>query len=81
MLDRRGDPRFPDEAPAEGGIGGDVIRGDLQRNAASQLDVLGSVDDGHAAAAHELLDPVPGELATDAQGIIHVTPVLPDHLV
>jgi hypothetical protein len=43
----------------------DLLREELQRDATAELDVLGLVDDAHAAAAELLQDPVVGDGLAD----------------
>jgi hypothetical protein len=67
VLERRGDPRLALEALAEALRLG-VFRGDdLDRGAAPEVQVLGPVDDAHAAAPEAGLDPVAGDGLTDAR--------------
>ena len=46
------------EARAEGGIGGELALEDLDRDLASEGDVLAAVDAGHAATPDQLVDPI-----------------------
>src|SRR5579864_6868379 len=52
------------------GVGGDVLGKKLEGDEASQLDVLGLIDDTHTSAAEFLDDPVMGDgLADHGSGV------------
>ena len=61
MRERGGRARFADEPLAKALVLGELGRKQLQRDRVSEPRMLGSVDDAHAAAAAEGLDPVAGE--------------------
>src|SRR4028118_1632842 len=65
MLQRTGDPRLAVEALAEAGILGELGGDDLDRGTPAEVQVLGTVDQAHAAARDQLLDPVTGENSAD----------------
>jgi hypothetical protein len=56
----------PHEAIAETVIVGKVGRQQLQRDAASEAQVIRLIDDAHTAAAYESLDSVGGNLRPDS---------------
>jgi hypothetical protein len=59
MLQRGGDPGLAVEALVEAGRLGQLGGDDLDRGAPAQVEVLGPVDEAHAAATDPLLDPIP----------------------
>ena len=66
VVDRGGELGLPQEALTEtlvpGEIGGEQLQGDL----ALEAQILGQVDVAHPAPAEQGLDPVAGQLGTDA---------------
>ena len=64
MVQRRGELRLPQEPAREVGLA-DPGDQELQRRGAPEPDVLGPVDDAHAAAPERLLDQVAAELGSD----------------
>ena len=67
MLDRGRQPRLAQEALAERHVVGELRGEQLQRDVAVEREVVGAVDDAHAAAADQRLDPIAGELGADAR--------------
>ena len=67
VLQRGGDPRLAVEALAEPGGLGELRGDDLDGRAAAQVDVLGPVDQAHAAAADPLLDLVARDDSTQVR--------------
>ena len=65
MVERGREPRLAQEALPEAWIDGELGSEHLQRDAASEPDVLGSVDDAHAAAADLGFHPVVGQLLAE----------------
>jgi hypothetical protein len=57
--------RLSDEAGAEALVERKVGRHELQRHRALQSQVVGTVDDAHAAPPDQLLDPVAEEVGSD----------------
>src|SRR5262249_18156104 len=58
VLERGGGPRFAAQ-PLEGlGVTPELVRQELERDAAAELQVLGLVDDAHAAAAQRREDAI-----------------------
>ena len=55
MFERGCGTRFLQQALAAGGIVQELVRQDFQRHLASEIDVEGTIDDAHAAAA-DLVD-------------------------
>jgi len=64
VCSRRGHARLADEAPAEALVLGQLGGEQLERHLPAQPEVLGPVDDGHPAAAEQLLDAVRKFLTT-----------------
>ena len=63
MIDRRGHPRLALEALAEARVGG-VLGGDqLQRDRAPERELGGAVDDAHATASGDRLDPAARDMS------------------
>ena len=60
-----GGPRLADEPLAERPVAGNLGGQDLQRDPSVQPDVERAVDDGHAAPADLLIQPVAGDLRAD----------------
>ena len=67
MLQRGGHPRLAQEALPERHVLGQLRREQLQRDVAVEREIVGAVDDAHPAAADQRLDPIAGELGTDAR--------------
>ena len=65
VVDRGGQPRLAQEPLAEALVRGQLRGQQLQRHPALQAQVLGQVDDAHAAAAEQRLDPVAGQHRAD----------------
>ena len=76
MVDRRRQLRLAQEAVAERLVLGETGGEQLERNPPLEPQVLGEVDDAHAAQAEQRLDPVAGELGTDpgVVGHLHASP-------
>jgi hypothetical protein len=72
VVDRAGEPRLAQEPFAERVVLQQVVGEDLQRDLAAHPDVLGEVDDRHAAARDDRLDPVTAELGADTWHLLHV---------
>jgi hypothetical protein len=66
MVERGGELRLGEEAIAEALVLRELGRDQLERHLAVQSQILGEVDDAHAAPAEEGLDQVAGELGADA---------------
>ena len=64
VVDRRRHPRLALEALAEVGVGGAVGGDQLERDGAPEIELDGAVDDAHAAAPRDRLDPVSTEHVT-----------------
>jgi hypothetical protein len=62
VVDRRGEPRLARDAIAKGLVAGESWREDLERDGPVEPHVVRAVDPARPAAAHELLDPIPGNL-------------------
>ena len=65
VLERHGELRLAREAFAEALIERQLGRHELQRDRPFQPQVVGAVDDAHAAAADQLLDPIADEVGAD----------------
>src|SRR5206468_3625882 len=65
MLERDGELGLPGEAFAEALVERQLRRDELQRHRPLQAQVVGPVDDAHAAVADLLLDPIAEELSAD----------------
>jgi hypothetical protein len=65
MVERRRQARLDEEALAKRGVLGQARCQELQRHRALQGQIVGAVDDAHAAAADQLLQPVAGDLGAD----------------
>ena len=61
VVDRRRHARLAAEALAKLGVAGEVGGDDLQRDRALEVELQRAVDDAHAAAADDRLDPAAGE--------------------
>ena len=64
MIDRRRHPRLALEALAEVRVGGAVGGDQLERDRTPEIELDGAVDDAHAAAPRDGLDPVSTEHVT-----------------
>ena len=62
MIDRRGDPHLPFEAPTELLVLGQLGSQHLERVHTAQRDVRHAIDDAHPALSDLLLDAIPTEL-------------------
>jgi hypothetical protein len=65
VLEARGQLGLAQEALAEARVLGKARREQLERHLASEARILGEVHVAHAAASHESLDPVAGEVGPD----------------
>ena len=72
MVDRRGQLRLTQEAVTERFVLGEGGSQQFERNPPLEPEVLGQVDDAHAAQAQQLLAPVAGELGADPRVVAHV---------
>ena len=72
MVDRRGQLRLAQETLAEGPVLGQAGGEHLERHLPLQAQVLGQVDDAHAALAEQRFDPVSGELRSDPRVVLHL---------
>ena len=72
MVDRRGQLRLAQEWASERLVLGEPPRQQLERDLPLEPQVLGQVDDAHAAPAQQRLDPVTGELSTDPRVVAHL---------
>ena len=72
MVDRRGQLRLTQEAVTERFVLGEAGSEQLQRNVPLEPQILGQVDDAHAAEAQQRLDPVAGDLGADLRVIAHL---------
>jgi hypothetical protein len=88
VLDRGEQPRLPHEPLLERCVVRDVRAQDLERHVASEAEILGTVDDAHAALAEHTEDAVPREHCTerersaqraDAHMSVPLTARAPDH--
>jgi hypothetical protein len=68
VLQLRGDLALLDEAPRALGLACDHRMKQLERDAPSELEVLGLVDAAHAALTEETLDAVAADGAPDGSG-------------
>src|ERR671934_55536 len=66
VVEGGGDARLAQEALAEALVLGQLGGEQLERHLASEAQVLGAVDDAHAAAPEQGLDPVAGQGGADA---------------
>ncbi len=71
VVDARRDPRLAQEALAEAVVLAELDGEDLQRHRPVEADVLGEVDDRHAAARKQRLEPVTGDLRPDPRRLTH----------
>ena len=67
VVDRRGQARLAQEALAEARVLRELGCQQLQRHLAAEDEILGQVDDTHAAPPEQRLDPVTGDLAAPAE--------------
>ena len=72
MVDRRGQLRLAQEAVTERFVLGEAGSEQLERNPPLEPQILGQVDDAHAAPAQKRLDPVAGELGADPRVVAHL---------
>ena len=72
MVDRRGQLRLAQEAVTERFVLGEAGSQQLERNLPLEPQILGQVDDAHAAPAQQRLDPVAGELGADPRVVAHL---------
>ena len=72
MVDRRGQLRLAEEAVAERAVLGEACGEQLERNPPLEPQILGEVDDAHAAPAQQRLDPIAGELGADPRVVAHL---------
>ena len=72
VVDRRGQLRLAQEPVAERFIAGEALGEQLESDPPLEPEVLGQVDDAHAAPAQQRLDPVAGELGADLRVIAHL---------
>ena len=72
MVDRRGQLRLAQEAVTERFVLGEAGSQQLERNPPLEPQILGQVDDAHAAPAQQRLDPVAGELGADPRVVAHL---------
>jgi hypothetical protein len=71
MIQRRGGARFALEALDRLAVAGQVLRQELQRDGALEPQILGPVDDAHAAGTECLDDPVMRDAFADHGGSPH----------
>ena len=72
MIDRRGELRFAQEAVPERLVLGESGSQQLERNPPLEPQILGQVDDAHAAQAEQRHDPIAGELSADPGVVAHL---------
>ena len=72
MVDRRGQLRLAQEAATERFVLGESGSEQLERNPPLEPQILGHVDDAHAAPAEQRLDPITGELGASPRVVAHV---------
>ncbi len=72
MVDRRGQLRLAQEAVTERLVLGEAGSQQLERNPPLEPQILGQVDDAHAAQAEQRLDPIAGELGADPRVVAHL---------
>ena len=65
MIERGREARLAQEALAERAIVGELGRDQLQRDGAVERELGRPVDDAHAAAADDAVDPVAGQLGSE----------------
>ena len=66
MVEGSRQPRLDEEALAEVGILRELWGEQLEGHAALQRQIVGAVDDAHAAAADDFVEPISRQLRTDA---------------
>ncbi len=67
MVERAGEARLAQEALPEMLVLGELGREQLERDAPLEGEVMSAVDDAHAAAPEQPVDPIPDELRADAR--------------
>jgi hypothetical protein len=72
MVDRRSEFRLTEESITERVVLGKTGGEELERNPPLEPQILGKVDDAHAAPAEKRLDPIAGELGADPGVVAHV---------
>jgi hypothetical protein len=72
MVDRCGQLRLLEEAVPERVVLGEARSQQLERNPPLEPQILGQVDDAHAAPAQQRLDPIAGELGADPRVVAHL---------
>ena len=72
MVDRRGQLRLAQEAVTKRFVSGQAGGQQLQRDLPLEPQILGQVDDAHAAEAQQRLDPIAGELGADPRVLAHL---------
>ena len=72
MVDRRGQLRLAQEAVTERLVLGEARSQQLERDLPLEPQILGQVDDAHAAQAQQRLDPIAGELGADPRVVAHL---------
>ena len=72
MVDRRGQLRLAQEAITERRVLDETGSQQLERNSPLQPQILGHVDDAHAAPAKQRLDPIAGEFGADPRVVAHL---------
>ena len=72
MVDRRGQLRLAQEAVTERFVLGEAGGKQLERDLPLEPQILGQVDDAHAAPAQQRLDPIAGELGADPRVVAHL---------
>ena len=72
MIDRRGQLRLAQEAVTERLVLGEAGSEQLERNPPLEPQILGQVDDAHAAQAEQRHDPIAGELGADPGVVAHL---------
>jgi hypothetical protein len=65
MLERHRELGLPGEAFSEALVERELGRDELERHDSLQAQVVGAIDDAHAALSDELVDPVAEELVSD----------------
>ncbi len=71
VIEGRGMLRLGQEPLPEARVGGELLRDELQRDAALQPEVLGEVDDAHTSTSDDRLEPVTGEIGADTSVCRH----------
>ena len=72
MVDRSGQLGLAQEAVTERFVLGEAGSQQLERNPPLEPQILGQVDDAHAAPAQQRLDPVAGELGADPRVVAYL---------